>query len=171
VIRIGRNNFFNVTSQIVVTQTKDLDNSTVERVLIFETCVNAMMSVIKVGGAIWAVLGVVKLASSLKDKNGPNLQTSIWQIFGGMGVMVISDLFKIMSLSDELISKVLFSASKLGVFGGILFSIWGVILLAESLRNMNSPLLENGIWQIVGGILISYASNLLNKIIISIGLK
>ena len=36
-----------------------------------------------VGGGLWLVWGVIVLAGGLKDKNGPALQSGIWQIVGG----------------------------------------------------------------------------------------
>ena len=36
-----------------------------------------------IGGGLWLVWGVVVLAGGLKDKNGPALQSGIWQIVGG----------------------------------------------------------------------------------------
>lgn len=37
-----------------------------------------------IGGGLWLVWGVVVLAGGLKDKNGPALQSGIWQIVGGV---------------------------------------------------------------------------------------
>lgn len=45
------------------------------------------------GGAFWAVWGVIILASALKDKTGPALQSAIWQIVGGVMIMMASTLF------------------------------------------------------------------------------
>lgn len=36
-----------------------------------------------IGGGLWTVWGLVVLAGGLKDKNGPALQSGIWQIVGG----------------------------------------------------------------------------------------
>ena len=47
-----------------------------------------------VGGAFWAVWGVIVLAGGLKDKNGPALQSGIWQIVGGALIIVASAMFK-----------------------------------------------------------------------------
>lgn len=47
-----------------------------------------------VGGAFWAVWGVVVLAGALKDKNGPGLQAGIWQLVGGALIIVAAALFK-----------------------------------------------------------------------------
>lgn len=47
-----------------------------------------------VGGAFWAVWGVIVLAGGLKDKNGPALQSGIWQIVGGALIIVAAAMFK-----------------------------------------------------------------------------
>lgn len=46
-----------------------------------------------IGGSIWLVWGVIVLASGLKDKNGPALQSGIWQIVGGGLIVAASALF------------------------------------------------------------------------------
>lgn len=47
-----------------------------------------------IGGGLWLVWGVVVLASGLKDKNGPALQSGIWQIVGGGLIIAAAALFK-----------------------------------------------------------------------------
>lgn len=46
-----------------------------------------------IGGACWTLWGVIVLASALKDKNGPGLQSGIWQIVGGGLIIAASVLF------------------------------------------------------------------------------
>ena len=46
-----------------------------------------------IGGGLWAVWGVVVLAGALKDKNGPSLQSGIWQTVGGGMIIVAAQLF------------------------------------------------------------------------------
>lgn len=46
------------------------------------------------GGALWMVWGVVVLAGGLKDKNGPALQSGVWQIVGGGLILAAVVLFK-----------------------------------------------------------------------------
>ena len=46
-----------------------------------------------IGGGFWAVWGVVILAGGLKDKNGPQLQSGIWQIVGGLMIIAAAALF------------------------------------------------------------------------------
>jgi hypothetical protein len=47
----------------------------------------------KIGGALWTVWGIISLASALKDKTGPALQSAIWQIVGGIMIMVVATTF------------------------------------------------------------------------------
>ena len=46
-----------------------------------------------VGGGLWLVWGAVVLAGGLKDKNGPALQSGIWQIVGGGLIIAAAVLF------------------------------------------------------------------------------
>ncbi len=46
-----------------------------------------------VGGAFWAIWGVIVLAGALKDKNGPGLQSGVWQIVGGALILVAAVMF------------------------------------------------------------------------------
>ena len=46
-----------------------------------------------IGGGLWLVWGVVVLAGGLKDKNGPALQSGIWQIVGGGLIIATAALF------------------------------------------------------------------------------
>ena len=45
------------------------------------------------GGGFWLLWGVVILAGGLKDKNGPALQSGIWQIVGGGLIISAAVLF------------------------------------------------------------------------------
>lgn len=47
-----------------------------------------------IGGGLWAVWGVIVLAGGLKDKNGPALQSGIWQIVGGAMIIAAAATFK-----------------------------------------------------------------------------
>ncbi len=46
-----------------------------------------------IGGGLWLIWGVIVLAGALKDKNGPALQSGIWQIVGGGLILAASALF------------------------------------------------------------------------------
>lgn len=51
-----------------------------------------------IGGGLWLVWGAVVLAGGLKDKNGPALQSGIWQIVGGGLIITAAALFKNIAL-------------------------------------------------------------------------
>lgn len=46
-----------------------------------------------IGGGLWAVWGVIILAGGLKDKNGPAMQSGIWQVVGGLMIIAAAALF------------------------------------------------------------------------------
>ncbi len=46
-----------------------------------------------IGGGLWLVWGAVVLAGGLKDKNGPALQSGIWQIVVGGLIIAAAALF------------------------------------------------------------------------------
>lgn len=117
------------------------------------------------GGSVWIVLGTISLAGSLKDKNGPTLQTSIWQIVGGSMIMVATYLFRNVAKYPNLLNEVLKIAAKFTNIGGALWAIWGVLILAGALKDKMGPALQTAIWQIVGGIMIIVASSLFGKIV------
>lgn len=51
-----------------------------------------------IGGGLWLVWGAVVLAGGLKDKNGPALQSGIWQVVGGGLIIAAAALFKSIAL-------------------------------------------------------------------------
>ncbi len=46
------------------------------------------------GGGLWTVWGVITLAGGLKDQNGPQLQSGMWQAIGGGLIVAAALLFK-----------------------------------------------------------------------------
>lgn len=46
-----------------------------------------------VGGGLWLVWGIIVLAGGLKDKNGPAMQSGLWQIVGGGLIIAGAVLF------------------------------------------------------------------------------
>lgn len=46
-----------------------------------------------VGGGLWLVWGIIVLAGGLKDKNGPAMQSGLWQIVGGGLIIAGAALF------------------------------------------------------------------------------
>lgn len=117
------------------------------------------------GGSIWMILGTITLAGSLKDKNGPTLQTSIWQIIGGTMIVFATYLFKNSSQYPNLLNDVLWLASQFTRVGGALWSAWGVIILAGAIKDKTGPALQSAIWQIVGGIMIIMTSYLFTYVV------
>jgi len=49
---------------------------------------------VAVGGALWLVWGAIVLGGALRDQNGPQIQTGIWQIVGGGLILAAGLLFK-----------------------------------------------------------------------------
>lgn len=46
-----------------------------------------------IGGGLWGLWGIIILATGLKDKNGPELKSGIWQIVGGAMIVAAAALF------------------------------------------------------------------------------
>lgn len=46
-----------------------------------------------VGGGLWLIWGIIVLAGGLKDKNGPAMQSGLWQIVGGGLIIAGAALF------------------------------------------------------------------------------
>ncbi|OZG51622.1 MFS transporter [Pseudoscardovia radai] len=51
-----------------------------------------------IGGALWLVWGAITLAGGLKDQNGPQLQSGIWQCLGGGMIIGAAVLFGTISV-------------------------------------------------------------------------
>lgn len=51
-----------------------------------------------IGGGLWLVWGAIVLAGGLKDKNGPQLQSGIWQVVGGAMIIAAALLFNSIAL-------------------------------------------------------------------------
>lgn len=50
------------------------------------------------GGGIWLVFGAIVLAGGLKDSNGPQIQSGVWQIVGGGLIVAAAALFKVLAV-------------------------------------------------------------------------
>lgn len=46
-----------------------------------------------IGGGIWTVWGVISLAGGLKDQNGGQIQSGMWQAIGGGLIVAAAALF------------------------------------------------------------------------------
>ena len=48
-----------------------------------------------IGGGLWLVWGAIATGGALKDQNGPQIQTGVWQIIGGGLIIAAAALFKV----------------------------------------------------------------------------
>ena len=46
------------------------------------------------GGGAWTVWGAITFAAGLKDQNGPQTQSGLWQAVGGIVILAAAQLFK-----------------------------------------------------------------------------
>ena len=51
-----------------------------------------------IGGGLWLVWGAIVTGGALKDHNGPQIQTGVWQIVGGALIIAAAGLFKTIAL-------------------------------------------------------------------------
>lgn len=51
-----------------------------------------------IGGGLWLVWGAIVTGGALKDHNGPQIQTGVWQIVGGGLIIAAAALFKSIAL-------------------------------------------------------------------------
>ena len=65
----------------------------------------------------------------------------------------------------DLLETVLDLVVKFTSYGGGLWLLWGVVILAGGLKDKTGPQIQSGIWQIVGGGLILATSALFTSII------
>lgn len=142
--------------------------TTVKKILVYQSCINLMSFVFILAGSLWSILGVIRFASGLNQKSGPNLQASTWQIVGGFGLVVVSILFRNQSFDYNLLVKIFDYAHRLVFLGGAFWSLNGLIIFAEGLKNTQSPSIESGIWQIVGGMIICFVAVVLLKNIVKV---
>jgi hypothetical protein len=58
-----------------------------------EEAIGLMKTAVGLGGGLWLLWGVIILAGGLKDKNGPQIQSGIWQTVGGGMILAAVILF------------------------------------------------------------------------------
>lgn len=46
-----------------------------------------------IGGGLWMVFGAIVTGLGLKDQNGPQIQSGIWQLVGGGLIVAAAQLF------------------------------------------------------------------------------
>lgn len=51
-----------------------------------------------IGGGLWTVWGVITLAGGLRDHQGPQIQSGVWQAVGGGLIIAAATLFKNIAL-------------------------------------------------------------------------
>lgn len=51
-----------------------------------------------IGGGLWLVWGAIVTGGALKDHNGPQIQTGVWQIVGGGLIIAAAALFNTIAL-------------------------------------------------------------------------
>lgn len=51
-----------------------------------------------IGGGLWTVWGVILLAGGLKDQNGPQTQSGMWQAIGGGMIVAAAALFSAVAI-------------------------------------------------------------------------
>lgn len=59
----------------------------------FSDVMSLVTKAVIVGGTLWLGWGGIVLATALKNKNGPELQSGIWQIVGGALILAVGVLF------------------------------------------------------------------------------
>ena len=47
------------------------------KVLVYESCINVISFVFTLAGSFWSILGLIRFATSLRQKSGPSQQASI----------------------------------------------------------------------------------------------
>lgn len=50
------------------------------------------------GGGLWLLWGAIVLGGGLKDHNGPQIQTGVWQVVGGGLILAAAALFKTLTI-------------------------------------------------------------------------
>ena len=51
-----------------------------------------------IGGGLWTVWGVITLAGGLRDHQGPQIQSGVWQAVGGGLIVAAAQLFSNIAL-------------------------------------------------------------------------
>jgi len=57
------------------------------------TVLNLFSKFAIIGGGLWLVWGAIITGGALKDHNGPQIQTGVWQIVGGGLIIAAAALF------------------------------------------------------------------------------
>jgi len=66
---------------------------------LFGSVMDLITKFVTAGGGLWLIWGVIVLATGIKDKSGPQLQSGIWQIIGGALIITAANLFSKITIS------------------------------------------------------------------------
>lgn len=65
---------------------------------LLQSVLDLISSFAMLGGGLWLLWGAIVLGGGLKDHNGPQIQTGVWQVVGGGLILGAAALFKTLSL-------------------------------------------------------------------------
>lgn len=63
-----------------------------------EAALDLFVKFATVGGGLWTVWGIITLAGGLRDHNGAQTQTGMWQAIGGGMIIAAAQLFSTIAL-------------------------------------------------------------------------
>jgi hypothetical protein len=58
-----------------------------------QTILNLLKTFVTIGGGLWIVWGAIVTGLALRDHQGPQIQSGIWQIVGGGLIVAAAQLF------------------------------------------------------------------------------
>lgn len=58
-----------------------------------QTILSLIKTFVTIGGGLWLVWGAIVVGLALRDHQGPQIQSGIWQIVGGGLIIAASQLF------------------------------------------------------------------------------
>jgi hypothetical protein len=58
-----------------------------------QTILNQLKTFVTIGGGLWLVWGAIVLGLALRDHQGPQIQSGIWQVVGGGLIIAAAQLF------------------------------------------------------------------------------
>ena len=59
---------------------------------------NLFVKFATIGGVLWTVWGVITLAGGVRDHQGPQIQSGVWQAVGGGLIVAAAQLFSNIAL-------------------------------------------------------------------------
>ncbi|KTR93123.1 hypothetical protein NS220_13455 [Microbacterium testaceum] len=65
---------------------------------ILKTVLDLISQFAILGGGLWLLWGAIVLGGGLRDHNGPQIQTGVWQIVGGGLILAAAGLFKTLTV-------------------------------------------------------------------------